>query len=232
MTKIIVAIGGGEIGRIKIHADGRHEQKPVETVAIDNELIKLSGKKNPKMLFIGAASSDSPDYITAVQNHFADRLGMKLDILRLTENPTQDDIREKIMGTDIVYIGGGDTRLLIDTLRVTGTDKILHDAYNAGIIMSGTSAGAICWFDWYDNEDYIDDMSQIDVLPGLGYIPGFAVPHWNEKSEDDKQIMRDMLTRRGISGIALDNATALISEDGHQRTISSLPAAHTEKIGK
>ncbi len=223
MKKVIIAIGGGEIGRTKTFPDGTKKYLPNETMAIDNEIIRLSNKANPRLLYIGAANNDSDAYYGNICDHFAGVL--KCDVSRLnlaTGNLSFDEIESAIMNTDIVYIGGGDTKLLIETLRNTNTDKILNNAYNNGIIISGLSAGAICWFDWYDNDDYIDgDMSKIDVLAGLGYISGFCVPHWNKKSDEDKKIISDMLTSKGISGIGLDNNCALIFEDEKIRFLTS-----------
>ena len=56
MKKTIIAIGGGEIGRIKVYEDGHSEQKPIETMVIDKKIIELTGKAHPKLVFIGAAS--------------------------------------------------------------------------------------------------------------------------------------------------------------------------------
>ena len=47
MTKKIVAIGGGENGRIT--SDGT--RKPYETGPIDQEIIHLTGKENPHFFF-------------------------------------------------------------------------------------------------------------------------------------------------------------------------------------
>ena len=94
----IIAIGGGEIGR---------PGYPVETTKIDKEIIKLTGKQNPKLLFIPTASSDSDGYFETVQKHFGKRLGCKVDVLWLIkENPSYKEVEEKVMSSDIVYVGG------------------------------------------------------------------------------------------------------------------------------
>ena len=49
MPRVIVAIGGGEI-------------RTRGTASIDREIIRLARKKNPKLLFIPTASSDSDRY--------------------------------------------------------------------------------------------------------------------------------------------------------------------------
>ena len=61
----IVAIGGGEIGRLGY---------PIETTKIDKEIISLTGKKNPRLLFIPTASSDSESYFAVVEKYFGKKL--------------------------------------------------------------------------------------------------------------------------------------------------------------
>ena len=85
--KKIVAIGGGEIGRPGF---------PIETTEIDKEIIKLTSKKNPKVLFIPTASSDSESYYKIVKKYFGDKLGCKTDVLYLIkEKITKKEIKRK-----------------------------------------------------------------------------------------------------------------------------------------
>ena len=53
----LICIGGGEIPRIKDEV-----QLPYETKEIDEKIVRISNKDNPKLLFIGTASKDSNDY--------------------------------------------------------------------------------------------------------------------------------------------------------------------------
>ena len=126
MKKTIIAIGGGEIGRIKVYEDGHSEQKPIETMVIDKKIIELTGKAQPKLVFIGAASGDDPRYFKAVSDHFGGRLGCHTENLVLTDStkiPTIEDIRKIILGADIVYVGGGCVTRLMNALKKTGADK-------------------------------------------------------------------------------------------------------------
>src|SRR3989344_5093693 len=133
----IVAVGGGEIGR---------PGTSIETEKIDKETIKLSGKKHPKLLFIPTASSDSEGYVEVVKKYFGKRLGCKVDVLRLLKSkPNRREIRKKILGTDIVYVGGGITLKMMAVWRKLGVDSILEVAVRKGIVLSGVSAGAVCW---------------------------------------------------------------------------------------
>src|SRR5271169_3584225 len=135
MRRTIVAIGGGEI-------------RTRGTAAIDREIIRLSNKKNPKLLFIPTASSDSERYWKHVQEYFGEFLKCKTDALFLiNEQPSREEIRKKILSADIIYVGGGNTLLMMRLWRRLGVDKLLQSAYAKGTVLCGISAGSICWFD-------------------------------------------------------------------------------------
>lgn len=244
MTKTIIAIGGGEIGRIKVYDDGHQEQKPIETMVIDKKIIELTGKTHPTMVFIGAASDDNPAYLTAVKNHFEDRLGVKVINLNLTEKPNIDKIQETVNQADIIYIGGGNVTRLMEALNNTGADKILLNAYNRGIIMSGNSAGGCVWFEYYDNDEDEDFDGTFDTLktkPALGWAKGFFMPHWNKMPETginkesvSKDIIRKLLAKESKYGYGVDEGTAIMvqTDDKGQQIMTEIISKPDAKIYK
>src|SRR3989344_3094889 len=91
----IIAIGGGEIGR---------PGYPVETTEIDKEIIKLTGKKNPRLLFIPTASSDSESYFEIVKKHFGKKLGCRTDVLYLINKKLpKEQIKENQREGDSIF---------------------------------------------------------------------------------------------------------------------------------
>jgi len=247
MTKTIIAIGGGEIGRIKIHDDGRKEQKPIETMVIDKKIIELTGKAHPTMVFIGAASGDNPAYFTAIKNHFADRLSINVINLNLTEKPDTIKIQEIITKADIIYVGGGNVTRLMKALHETGADKMLIEAYNQGIIMSGNSAGGCVWFEFYDNdedEDFDGTESTLKTKKALGFLKGYFCPHWNKKPEQgidketiSKDVIKKMLVKESKFGYGVDEGAAIMVQTdntGRQTMteIISKPGAKTYKLNQ
>jgi dipeptidase E len=170
MQNVIVAIGGGEI-------------RTGGTTRIDREIIRLAKKKNPRLLFIPTASSDSDRYWRRVQTHFGKFLKCKTDVLfLLKEQPSKEETRRKIRSADIVYVGGGNTLLMMRIWRRLGADKLLRRAYERGTVLSGISAGAICWSD----SGHSDSMSFYSPrkwkyinVKGLGLIKGILCPHYN-----------------------------------------------------
>lgn len=221
--KKIIAIGGGEIGR---------PGYKIETKAIDQEIIKLSAKKNPRFLFIPTASGESEAYCDTVKNYFGKKLSCQVDVLYLNKNKlTSKQLQAKILQTDIIYVGGGDTAMMMRLWRKHGLDKILLKAYRKGIVLSGLSAGSICWFasGQSDYKKMKDPKAAYARVSGLGLIKALHVPHFDV----DKQRHKDLkvtLKKTNNLAIALDNCCALEVLDDQYRVIASKKSAQAYKI--
>lgn len=236
MKKTIIAIGGGEMGRIKIHEDGTREQKPWDTEKADRKIVELTCKEHPVLVFIGAASNDSPTYFPAVCDVFEKKLdciAKNLVLTDLSQRPAVEQIREMVMGADIVYVGGGNVTRLMKALKESGTDKILKEAYDKGVIMSGNSAGGCVWFEYYDNyedEDFDGTESTLTTKKALGFVKGYFCPHWNKKPEQgidkeatSKEVIKRMLTKESKFGYAVDEPAAImVQTDGDRQVMTNI----------
>lgn len=220
----IIAIGGGEIGR---------PGYPNETEEIDREIIRLTGKKHPKALFLPTASGDSQGYWGAFQKYYGQKLGCHTDVLYLFNgNSSSRGIREKILGSDIVYVGGGNTLRMLKRWRKLGVDKILEEAGRKGVILSGLSAGAICWFK-YGNSDSKKsgpkESKKLIKVRGTGFLPSMACPHYHEEKFWRPSLKR-MIRENGGLSIALENCSALEVVDDQYRIITSSKNAHAYRL--
>jgi dipeptidase E len=222
----LIAIGGGEIGR---------PGKPIETLAIDKEIIKQSGKKHPKLLFIGTATKDWESYPETVKKYFGKKLGCEVDVLlTVKEKPSLKTIKDKILGTDIVYVGGGNTLFMIRKWKQLGIDKVLLEAYKKGVIMSGLSAGANCWFAYCTSDSrMITDPTFKDYIrvKGLGWYNIIISPHHITEKKRKPGLIKQIKRHGGI-GLALDDFTALEIIDDKFRIIVSKPQAKAYKVYK
>ena len=226
MPKAIVAIGGGEI-------------RTRGTAPIDREIIRLTNKKHPKLLFIPTASSDSERYWQHVQEYFGGFLKCNTDVLLLlADGIFKEKIESKIGWADIIYVGGGNTLQMMRVWRSLGVDKLLRKAYEKGTVLSGISAGAICWFD----SGHSDSMSfsnprnwnYINVR-GLGFIKGVHCPHYNSRTRGvpRRKDFRDMIRRTGGIGIAIENNCAVEFIDGRlYKVITSKNYARAYRVYK
>lgn len=220
----MIAIGGGEIGRPGF---------PIETTKIDKEIIKLTNKKNPVLLFIPTASGDSEGYFATVEKYFGRKLGCKTDVLYLTKAKLSNDkVKSKILSADIIYVGGGNTFKMMKIWKRFGVDKILQEAYEKGIVLSGLSAGAICWFK-YGNSDSLkmkDKKAPSIKVSGLGFISALFCPHYDfEKYR--KPELKKMMLKNSLIAIAIDNCCAIeIIDDTLYKIISSKDSANAYRV--
>jgi len=202
----IVAIGGGEISA-------------GETDRLNQYIVSLTGKAKPRLLFIPTASHDASGYVEVVRDRFG-ALGCDVEALCLyTQAYGEGEIESLILGADIVYVGGGDTVRMMEKWAETGVYAALKEAYRRGVVLSGLSAGSICWFVFghSDSESFVN-QGQWDYVRayGLGLIPAAHCPHYNEEGRESfDAVMAD----ERLPGIALENGAALVEIDGEYRIV-------------
>lgn len=219
----IVAIGGGEIGRPGF---------PVETTQIDMEIVRLTGKSKPNLLFIPTASSDSKGYAKVVEKHFGTNLGCKVNTLFLLKQKlSRNEIENKILNADMIYVGGGNTLKMMNVWRKYGVDKILVKAGEKGVVLSGVSAGAICWFrsGCSDSRRFTNPKADLIKVNGINLVPTLFCPHYDFEKDRRPDLKRLMKKTLGIA-IAIDNCCAIEIIDDMYRIISSKKTANAYKI--
>jgi len=220
--KKIVAIGGGEIAK---------PGHPLETTEIDKEIIRITGKTNPKLLFIPTASSDSESYFDVVREHFGERLGCETDVLYLLKKDLDKaEIEERILSSDIVYVGSGNTLKMMRVWKNKGIDEILKQACEQGVVLSGLSAGAICWFRHgnSDSRKFADPDADLIKVSGLGLIDALHCPHYDIEKDRKSHLKQVMLETPGVS-IAMDDCCALEIIDDNYRVVCTKPTANVYK---
>jgi len=210
----LVCIGGGEIPRIK-----NGIQLPYQTREIDEEIVRISEKENPKLLFIGTASSNSYDYFLVIKDIF-EKLGCTVSNLDLLKDDIDmEQVKENILNTDIIYIGGGNTKFMLEKWRECGLDKILKQAYEKNIVLSGLSAGSYCWFKY-----------NYDLIEGLGLIDAINCVHYNIKDKESKNKFYNIIKDKNMIGYAIDNCVALEFIDNQVKVIKSDKKMHAYKV--
>jgi dipeptidase E len=143
------------------------------------------------------------------------------------------DIEKKIFVSDIIYIGGGNTLKMLDVWKKKGVDKILKKAWERGIIISGLSAGAVCWFKYFssDSKKFIDGKENFELikLKGLSWIPMSYCPHFDTEEKRKVHLKIIMKETRGIA-VAVENCCALVIRDDEYKIINSKNGASAYKV--
>jgi len=212
MDKIFAAIGGGEL-------------KTKSTLAIDSELAAIAkeraGERRAVALFLPTASHDSLPYFNTFRKTYTSELGMKAEVALLTKKDVPlEKNAAKIASADLIYLGGGDTLFLISVLRSLGVDRLLWDAYERGAVLTGLSAGAICWFErmYSDTEILTGAGGSYQIFEGLGKMGGLITPHYNRREKDFE---RALIECAGSAYAVDDNAALLFVNGKPSRTLGA-----------
>ncbi len=200
--KKLVCIGGGNVPRYM-----KGTLLPHETKEIDEEIVKLANKKNPRFLFISLASAHPDEYYEGIFKVY-NELGCTVS--HLDANKSYKEIEKEILNSDIIYVGAGDTKRLFDELRNRNIDKLLIEAYNRGTVCAGISAGSYCWFKYTYNS-----------LEGMNIINAVNCVHYDQKDEIAKEKLYNVVKEKGLVGYAIDNFVALEFIDDEIKVIKS-----------
>lgn len=211
----LFAIGGGEIAES-------------ETRAIDEAILAATGAEDPRVLFVPTASGDADEYVAKFETYYGEVLDCEVEVARVA-GASEDAIGEKVDRADAVYVGGGDTGYMLDTWRTRGIDDLLRDAWAEGTVMSGLSAGALCWFDAGLSDAIAIEEVDYGPVDGLGFVPDLhATVH---ATPDRRESFREYLAVRDAAGIALEDNAAVEVADDEWRIHTSSENAFAFRVG-
>jgi dipeptidase E len=219
--KIICSIWWGEIGGF---FDGK--ERPVETEAIDCELITLSWKKSPKVLFLPTASWDSKGYISNFTNYYTS-LGCEVDTLLLHDKFVDPTIlKKKILSTDLIYVGGGNTLKMMKLRKKVWLIPLLQQAHKKEIILSGLSAGGICWLHggMSNSRQFSNKDAGFIIVKGLDFAPFYFCPHF-DRDVKRKEFLPDFIKKTNKKRIILEDGTAFFVKWKQWKIVKSKPEA-------
>jgi dipeptidase E len=215
MGRTILAMGGGGF-----------TMEPANP-ALDDFVLTLGASREPKVLFLPTASGDPNAQISAFRATFGDRAcrPVHLSLFRLEQQPW--DLRELILSQDVVYVGGGSMRNLLAIWREHVIDAVLREAWEAGVVLAGLSAGAMCWF----QNGITRSAGRPAPAAGLGFLPGSMTVHC-DGDPSRLPVFLDAIARGVLpDGYAVDDGVGLLF-DGDQlvRVVSSRPAARAYRV--
>jgi peptidase E len=161
----IIAIGGGGF-----LAEPRN-------LALEKYILDQTGKNRPDVLMIPTARGDAEDYIAKFHAAFRE-LGARTQHLPFFQRTP--DLRSLLLAQDAIFVGGGNTKSMLAVWREWGVTQLLEEAYNAGIVLGGQSAGAICWFEQGVTDSWAD---RLRPLACMGLLAGSCCPHYDGEVE-------------------------------------------------
>jgi dipeptidase E len=202
--KRILALGGGGF-----LMENRHSP-------IDRYIVSLTGKVRPRICFVSTASGDLPENIGRFYEAYG-ALDCEPCHLAFFRNPAPGalalaDIAATLLGMDAIFVGGGNTKSALAVWREWGLQEILYRALTAGVLLSGVSAGAICWF-----ESGLTDSiwgAGFQPLRCLGFLSGACSVHYHAEPGRREQLHAGVQARIFPDAIGIDDFAGVLYEDG------------------
>jgi len=166
-----------------------------QDVMLDYVLGLARGRR---VLYVPTASNEDP----ARTVEWYARLRGRAELTPLSFNPWPPaDLRALTLAHDVVLVAGGNTANMLAVWRVHGFDAILREAWESGVLLTGWSAGMICWFEAGVTDSFGPQLE--GMRDGLGFLPGSACPHYD--GEQRRRPVYRSLVRGGFPpGLALD----------------------------
>ena len=191
---------------------------------LDDYVLGLTGTASPRVCFLPTASGDADHYIVRFYNAFRDHARPSHVSLFRRERGVPD-IRSHLLAQDLIYVGGGSLISMLAVWRAHRIGSILRDAYEAGVILCGLSAGSLCWF----SEAVSGYQDEINRVPALGFLPHSNAVHYCDGSR------RGAFHRHLMNGMpggyaAEDGAALRFVGDELVEVVASRPKARAYKL--
>jgi dipeptidase E len=167
-------------------------------------VLGAAEKPRPRVCFVPTAGGDALPYVAMFYRACAKRDCEPSDLPLF--NRTGEDLREKLLAQDVIWVGGGNTANLLAIWRTHGVDRIMREAWETGIVLSGSSAGMICWFEASITDSFGPQLDPLD--DGLGFLSGSACPHYDGEARR-RPVYRAAVADGFPEGYAADNDVAL-----------------------
>ena len=161
-----------------------------ETRRLLSYAIDLAGRSSPRVCVVPTAVGDDADTVLRIYGLLPKRAIP--GYVRFFPWP-RPDLREFTLEHDVIFIGGGNTANTLAIWRVHGFDQILREAWEGGIVLTGWSAGMICWFEAGVTDSFGPQLE--GMRDGLGFLPGSACPHY-----DGEELRRPVYTKLVAEG--------------------------------
>ena len=193
---------------------------PLKVLSKDDEIIGqiTSGIYSPRIKknigLLATASKDDEEKISSYYKRFKNT-NSELSHFNLTSNV--NGFSEWLLSKDLVYVGGGNTSFMLEIWKQNNLEEIFKIAYEKGIILSGVSAGAVCWFDWI-----LSDSIGLGFKPlkGINLVKGSCTPH-SSNVETINKFELDIKNNKLPEGIAIDDGVAVVLIDGKPTEVYS-----------
>lgn len=195
----ILAIGGGSFRATERY--GFYEASPLLRYALD-----LTGQDRPKLGLLATATGDDSDWVLKMYGAFA---GWDVEVSHLTVFPMPNvaDPRAWLLEQDVIYVSGGSVANLMALWRLHGLDEALEEAWRSGVVLSGQSAGALCWHVGGNTDSFGPELRV--WADGMALLPYSCGVHYDSDPQRRPLLQQSVAGGELPGGYAADEGVAL-----------------------
>ncbi|MBV9444391.1 MAG: peptidase E [Streptosporangiaceae bacterium] len=189
--------------------------------------LRLTRKRTPRICLLNTAAGDDPRWAMQMYDRFAGHPA-RVSHLVLFPMPNADPA-DLLLSQDVIFVGGGSVANMLAVWRVHGLDIIMRKAWHTGIVLAGSSAGGICWFEGGTTDSFGRELKPF--TDGLGLLAGSFCPHYN--SERGRRPLYHRLIEEGTlrGGIACDDGVgAHFIDDDLTEVIADRPGSNAYRV--
>jgi peptidase E len=180
-----------------------------EFSALTDYAIELSGvsERAPRICLVATALGDNPAVLYGL-SEAAQTRGLIASHLSLFPMPNVDDITAHLLDHDVVWVFGGSVAGLLAMWRLHGVDTAMRHAWQAGVVLTGISAGSICWHVGGTTDSFGPDLRP--VTDGLALVPFSNGVHYDSESQRRPLFQRLIADGTLPSGYATDDGAGVL----------------------
>ncbi len=204
-----------------------------QSAAMVQRFVDLAGGKKAKIVVFAMASSDGKasgeEKAEDLRKLGADARAYYID----HDEANSDSMEANMKRVTGVWFGGGDQVLLTKALLGTRVEKAIHERYEAGAVVGGTSAGAAVMSNPMltgeerhpggvrppsDTTEHYMTIARdnTELVPGFGMIKGALIDQHFLRRRRHNRFISAVLDTPAHLGVGIDESTALIVHpDGH-----------------
>jgi dipeptidase E len=195
-AKQIIPIGGGGFYR------------DAENLELEKYVLRQCRAVNPRVAFVPTASGEPDHYVASFYTAFL-KLGCQPSVLTFFKRTP--DLRAFLLSQDVIYVGGGNTKSLLAVWRDWGLIELLREAWESGVVLTGVSAGAICWFEQGLTDSFSDGLRPLTCL---GFLPGSCCPHFDGEAQRRPSYHKLLSAGEIAAGVAIEDWAGVHYVDG------------------
>lgn len=194
--------------------------------------IELAGveRRRPRVAHLNTAGGDQR-HVEGAELEAARAAGVDASHVRFFPHPNIPDLRAHLLAQDVIWVSGGSVVNLLAVWRAHGLDVLLREAWQAGVVLAGGSAGALCWHEGGTTASFGPDVSA--VRDGLGLVPGSLAVHWDSDPARRPAHLAAVAGSTLPDGHALEEGTGIVYQDSRIIDIvSERPGAAVWRISR